>query len=72
MPNNIQKLVFTASIDGKGSMGEISSHTFSIEQGNREKVIAQFSGKDFSQEKAITSFEIYRKNGWRFNAIIKR
>ena len=71
LPNNIQKLVFTASIDGKGSMGEISSHTFSIEQGNREKVIAQFSGKDFSQEKAITSFEIYRKNGWRFNVIAK-
>ena len=71
LPNNIQKLVFTASIDGKGSMGEISSHTFSIEQGNREKVTAQFSGKDFSQEKAITSFEIYRKNGWRINVIAK-
>ena len=25
LPNNIQKLVFTASIDGKGSMGEICS-----------------------------------------------
>ena len=71
LPNNIQKLVFTASIDGKGTMGEISSHNFSIEQGNREKVTAQFNGKDFSKEKAITSFEIYRKNGWRFNIIAK-
>ena len=72
LPNNIQKLVFTASIDGSGTMGEISSHNFSIEQGDREKVTAQFNGKDFSQEKAITSFEIYRKNGtWRFNIIAK-
>ena len=55
LPNNIQKLVFTASIDGSGTMGEISSHNFSIEQGDREKVTAQFNGKDFSQEKAITS-----------------
>ena len=72
LPSNIQKLVFTASIDGSGTMGEISSHNFSIEQGNREKVTAQFNGKDFLQEKAITSFEIYRKNDtWRFNIIAK-
>ena len=71
LPSNIQKLVFTASIDGSGTMGEISSHNFSIEQGNREKVTAQFNGKDFLQEKAITSFEIYRKNGWRFNVIAR-
>ena len=72
LPNNIQKLVFTASIDGSGTMGEISSHTFSIEQGDKEKVTAQFNGKDFSQEKAITSFEIYRKNDiWRFNVIAR-
>ena len=71
LPSNIQKLVFTASIDGAGTMGEISSHNFSIEQGNREKVTAQFNGKDFSEEKAITSFEIYRKNGWRFNVIAR-
>ena len=72
LPNNIQKLVFTVSIDGTGTIGEISSHTFFIEQGNREKITAQFSGKDFSKEKAITSFEIYRKNdNWRFNVIAK-
>ena len=71
LPKNIDKLVFTASIDGSGTMEEISLHNFSIEQGNREKVTAQFSGKDFSQEKAITSFEIYRRNGWRFNVIAR-
>ena len=72
LPNNIQKLVFTGSIDGSGTMGEISSHTFSIEQINKEKITAEFNGKDFSQEKAITSFEIYKKNDiWRFNVIAK-
>ena len=72
LPNNIKKLVFTASIDGKGQMGEISSHTFSIEQENRENIYSLFIGKDFSQEKAITSFEIYKKNDiWRLNVIAK-
>ena len=58
LPQSIQKLVFTASIGGNGTMGE--------------KISAEFGGSDFKQEKAITSLEIYRKNGeWRFNVVAR-
>ena len=67
LPEKIQKLVFTGSIDGAGVMNEISSHKIFI----GEEISADFGGKDFEQEKAITSLEIYRKNGWRFNVVAR-
>ncbi len=68
LPQTIQKLIFTASIDGAGTMGEISRHEISI--GN--ELSAKFNGSDFAQEKAITSLEFYRKNGeWRFNVVAR-
>lgn len=63
----IDKLVFTCSIDGAGTMHEISSHKIFI----GDEISADLSGKDFEQEKAITSLEIYRKNGWRFNVVAR-
>ena len=71
LPAQINKLVFTASIDGGGKMGEISAHNFTVKQSGRESVTAEFSGKDFHDEKAITTIEIYRKEGWRFNVIAR-
>ena len=71
LPESIQKLVFTASIDGAGTMGEIASHKISISQNSKEIIEAEFKGSDFHQEKAITAIEIYRKNGWRFNVIAR-
>ena len=67
LPPTIQKLVFTGSIDGAGVMREISSHKIFI----GDQISADFSGADFEQEKAITSLEIYRKNGWRFNVVAR-
>lgn len=67
LPPTIQKLVFTGSIDGAGVMREISSHKIFI----GDQISAEFSGADFEQEKAITSLEIYRKNGWRFNVVAR-
>ena len=68
LPNEISKLVFTASIDGAGVMGEISAHKIQI--GN--EISAELKGSDFQQEKAVTSLEIYRKNGeWRFNVVAR-
>ena len=66
LPDKISRLVFTVSIDGAGTMGEISVHTFSLGQA----LTLLLSGQDFSGERAIISAEIYRKNGeWRFAAI---
>ena len=68
LPQSIQKLVFTCSIDGAGTMGEISRHELSI----GGELSATFGGGDFEREKAITSLEIYRKDGdWRFNVVAR-
>ena len=69
LPETIQKLVFTVSIDGNGTMGDISAHDLFIRQGSREDISVSFAGADFKQEKAIISVEIYRKGEWRFNII---
>jgi len=67
LPEKIQKLVFTASIDGAGVMNEISSHEISL----GDKISAAFSGSDFANEKAVISLAIYRKNGWRFKIVAR-
>ena len=69
LPAAINKLVFTASIDGNGVMGDITQHKFTISQNGAEKITLDLSGRDFHQEKAIISAEIYRKGEWRINAI---
>ncbi len=69
LPDTIRKLVFTVSIDGNGTMGDIVSHTLRIGQNGQNAVEMQLSGKDFHSEKAIISIEIYRKDVWRFAAV---
>ncbi|AHG42682.1 tellurium resistance protein [Pseudomonas syringae CC1557] len=66
LPASIDRLVFTASIDGAGAMSDIQSSHFSIQQQGREAARGEFSGATFSAEKAIMVADIYRKNGeWR-------
>lgn len=67
LPPTIQKLVFTCSIDGAGIMNDITRHKILI----GDEISAEFGGGDFEKEKAITSLEIYRKNGWRFNVVAR-
>ena len=69
LPGSIEKLVFTASIDGSGNMGDILLHKFKISQNGAEKITIDLNGSDFKQEKAIISAEIYRKGEWRINAV---
>lgn len=69
LPSTIVKLVFTVSIDGSGTMGNISHHSVRIQQGLRESIALDLSGSDFRQEKAIISIEIYKKDVWRFAAV---
>ena len=69
LPPAIQKLVFTVSIDGDGTMGQITSHTLRILKNQQAVVEMTLTGKDFQQEKAIISLEIYRKDVWRFAAV---
>ena len=69
LPSQVQKLIFTVSIDGAGTMSDISYHKVLLSQGNVEPILLELSGKDFRQEKAIISVELYRKNGWRAAAV---
>lgn len=68
LPQSVAKLVFTASIDGDGTMSQISSHTVRISGGSDEFDMTLYGG-DFQNERAIISVEIYRKDGWRVSAV---
>lgn len=69
LPMTINKLVFTVSIDGNGTMGAISNHTVSIKQNGNSVIDMQLNGSNFHNEKAIISIEIYRKDVWRIAAV---
>ena len=69
LPDTIRKLVFTASIDGEGNMGEITRFEVSIGQNGCEPLVLSLTGADFSAERAIISVELYLKNEWRYSAV---
>ena len=46
------KLVFTVSIDGSGTMGNISHHSVRIQQGLSESIALDLSGSDFPPRKS--------------------
>lgn len=71
IPDNISKLVFTVSIDGSGTMGEINRHCIAIKESGNSILSAILSGSDFQAEKAIVSLEIYRKGEWRFQLVAR-
>ncbi|MBQ5439696.1 MAG: TerD family protein, partial [Clostridia bacterium] len=69
LPETIDKLVFTASIDGSGVMGDITRLKFTVSQNGSERIVIDLKGSDFKQEKAVIAAGIYRKTEWRINAI---
>lgn len=69
VPGEIVKFVFTVSIDGAGTMSELSSYRFSVLQDGKERISVEAAGSDFRQEKAVISAEIYKKDCWRFAAV---
>lgn len=71
LPRNVRKLVFTVSIDGGGTMGEIGLHEFSLIQNGAEALSLSLDGSSFQQEKAIITAEIYFKDSWRINVIAR-
>lgn len=71
LPESIAKLVFTVSIDGAGTMGEIQAHRIELLQNGQVVLELSLSGSDFQEEKAIIGLEIYRKDVWRV-AVVAR
>jgi len=67
LPPGIERLVLTASVDGVGTMGNVSSGYVRILDGENETSRFSFTGGDFATEKAVMLGEFYRKDGaWRF------
>lgn len=70
LPATIDRLVFTAAIDGSGAMKDISSSRFVVNgPGAPSAATCEFAGGTFTVEKAIMVVDIYRKGGeWRMLA----
>jgi tellurite resistance protein TerA len=70
LPSTIETLSFTAAIDGSQTMNQMQSGYLKFLVNSQEVAWFNFSGLDFSSEKALMLGDIYRKNGeWRFSAV---
>ena len=69
LPATVRRLVFTAAIDGSGSMADLGQCALQIMAEGRQVGRFSFSGADFGAEKAIMIGEIYFKDQWRFAAV---
>lgn len=69
LPASIDRLVFTASLDGDGGLAGLESGHLRILDGETETARYAFAGSDFNAERAVMLGEFYRKDGtWRFAA----
>jgi stress response protein SCP2 len=70
LPAKIDKLVFTAAVDGALSMRQIQNGHLRFLISGKEVARFAFAGSDFQDEKAVMLGELYRKDGgWRFSAV---
>ena len=69
IPDFINRLVFTVSIDGDKTMGEMNSLETKVYQSGAKDIEMTLGGNDFSNEKAVIVMEIYRKDVWRIGCV---
>ncbi|MFB8772258.1 TerD family protein [Streptomyces broussonetiae] len=69
IPAQIQKLSFTATIDGAGQMSQINPGYIRIVAGGEEVARYAFDGSEFSTERAVMLGDFYLKDVWRFAAV---
>ncbi|WP_141753889.1 TerD family protein, partial [Streptomyces luteocolor] len=69
IPQQIQRLSFTATIDGAGQMSQVASGYIRIVAGGEEVARYAFNGAEFSTERAVMLGDFYLKDVWRFAAI---
>ena len=69
LPEKIDRLIFTLSIDGTQTVGEMQSLTTKVYQAGKESIDLELTGKDFSNERAVIVIEIYRKDTWRIGFV---
>ncbi|MEU9959717.1 TerD family protein [Streptomyces sp. NPDC050982] len=69
IPSQIQKLSFTATIDGAGQMSQVAPGYLRIVAGGEEVARYSFNGGEFSTERAVMLGDFYLKDVWRFAAV---
>ena len=69
VPDFINRLVFTVSIDGNKTMGEMNSLETKVYQSGAKDIEMALGVNDFSSEKAVIVMEIYRKDVWRIGCV---
>ncbi|MEU3978525.1 TerD family protein [Streptomyces sp. NPDC026672] len=69
IPPRIQKLSFTATVDGAGQMSQVGPGYLRIVAGGEEVARYPFSGAEFSTERAVMLGDFYLKDVWRFAAV---
>ncbi|MER7183358.1 TerD family protein [Streptomyces hyaluromycini] len=69
IPPRIQKLAFTATIDGAGQMSQVAPGYIRIVAGGEEVARYSFNGSEFSTERAVMLGDFYLKDVWRFAAV---
>lgn len=69
LPDNIERLVITAAIDGEATMQDINKGTVNWQLQGKTVASFSFTNSDFQQERAIILVELYRKTKlWRLSA----
>ncbi|MFI5802362.1 TerD family protein [Streptomyces sp. NPDC051561] len=69
IPQQIQKLSFTATIDGAGQMSQVGPGYVRIVAGGEEVARYSFNGSEFTTERAVMLGDFYLKDVWRFAAV---
>ncbi|MFC5247469.1 TerD family protein [Streptomyces nigrescens] len=69
LPPHIQKLSFTAALDGDGQVSQIGPGYLRIVAGGEEVARYSFTGSEFSTERAVMLGDFYLKDVWRFAAV---
>ncbi len=69
IPAQIQKLSFTATVDGVGQMSQIAPGYLRIVAGGEEVARYSFNGLEFTTERAVMLGDFYLKDVWRFAAV---
>ncbi|MFC7304960.1 TerD family protein [Streptomyces monticola] len=69
IPPQIQKLSFTATIDGAGQMSQVAPGYIRIVAGGEEVARYAFDGSEFTTERAVMLGDFYLKDVWRFAAV---
>ena len=70
LPDQIQRLSFTAAVDGSQTLRELTRGSIRLLARGEEAVRYAYTGGEFQGERAIVAGELYRKNGdWKFSAV---